>query len=94
MRIDFKELGNLQTYFLLIGILLDSFRNHLNRSIKINLYEGFTIKDEIVNRKLRDERCIKQDYFKGVSEYLEKSGYKPGKNKSKDGKIVKLWRKL
>ena len=75
-------------------ITLDSYsEGHIARPIKLNLEEGFTTKDAIVNSKVRDEKTIRQTDFKGAADCLRKLGYELGKNERKNGKIARLWRK-
>ena len=75
-------------------ITLDSYsEGHIARPIKLNLEEGFTTKDAIVNSKVRDEKTIRQTDFEGAADCLRKLGYELGKNERKNGKIARLWRK-
>ena len=73
---------------------LDEYREgYIARPIKLNLEEGFSTRDVIVNAKLRDEKNIRPSDYKGASECLRKLGYEQGKNERKNGKVVRLWRK-
>ena len=73
---------------------LDEFREgYVAKPIKLNLEEGFSTRDVLVNAKLRDEKNIRPTDFKGASECLRKLGYEQGKNERKNGKVVRLWRK-
>jgi len=73
---------------------LDSYQEgYVARPIKLNLEDGFTTKDAIVNSQVRDIKSIRQIDFKGAADCLRKLGYEQGKNQRKNGKIVRLWRK-
>jgi len=74
---------------------IDSYIDgYVARPIKLNLEEGFTTKDAIVNSKVRDEKSISQADFKGAADCLRKLGFKQGEQERKKGKIVRLWKKL
>ncbi len=73
---------------------LDEYREgYVARPVKLNLEEGFTTKDAIVNAKLRDEKNIRQPDYKGASDCLRKLGYELGNQERKNGKRIRLWRK-
>ncbi len=73
---------------------LDSYQEgYIARPVKLNLEEGFTTRDAIVNSKVRDEKSIRSPDYKGASDCLRKLGYELGKNERKNGKVVRLWRK-
>ena len=75
-------------------ITLDEYREgYIARPVKLNLEEGFTTRDAIVNSKVRDEKAIRPSDYKGASECLRKLGFELGKQKRKNGKQVRLWKK-
>jgi len=77
--------------WLINPITLDSYQEgYIARPIKLDLEQGFTTKDAIVNSKVRDEKAIRQSDFKGASECLRKLGYEQSQ-KRKNGKVVRLW---
>ena len=75
-------------------ITLDEYREgYITRPVKLNLEEGITTRDAIVNSKVRDEKAIRPSDYKGASECLRKLGFELGKQKRKNGKQVRLWKK-